>query len=303
MKLYKYTTSKVAIEILSNQKIRFTQPIAFNDPFDAYPFVVKLYTLEEQRILAEKIFSNKKIIDDILLTNAYKTYPQLKISKEELLESLYSYIEKSYGSITNFILEGTNNEEELKKIVNLFITNLITLTGILSLTKDPENLLMWAHYADCHRGIVIEFDGSHPFFNQSDNNIYPTKIETNYSEERPKIEFQLGDFNNSNRLYNMFSQIYFTKSINWKYESEYRVVRRLDDNTNSRLKDGNGYDIHLFNLPSEIIKSIIIGNKTESKVVEKIKKILAEKKYNNVSLKRIELDNEKYLLHINSVLS
>jgi hypothetical protein len=31
-------------------------------------------------------------------------------------------------------------------------------TGILSLTRTPTNPLMWAHYADKHRGIVIGID-------------------------------------------------------------------------------------------------------------------------------------------------
>ena len=30
--------------------------------------------------------------------------------------------------------------------------------GICSLTKDPLNLLMWAHYAQHHKGFVVEFE-------------------------------------------------------------------------------------------------------------------------------------------------
>lgn len=36
--------------------------------------------------------------------------------------------------------------------------------GILCLAEAPDNLLMWAHYADCHRGFVVQFDDTHPFF-------------------------------------------------------------------------------------------------------------------------------------------
>ena len=30
--------------------------------------------------------------------------------------------------------------------------------GILCLTSNPDSVVMWSHYADKHRGIVIEFD-------------------------------------------------------------------------------------------------------------------------------------------------
>lgn len=35
---------------------------------------------------------------------------------------------------------------------------------ILSLTEDPRNELMWAHYAAAGRGLVLEFDTQDPFF-------------------------------------------------------------------------------------------------------------------------------------------
>ena len=30
--------------------------------------------------------------------------------------------------------------------------------GIISLTEDPHNLLMWSHYAGEHRGVVVGYD-------------------------------------------------------------------------------------------------------------------------------------------------
>ncbi len=32
--------------------------------------------------------------------------------------------------------------------------------GILSLSKVRDDILMWTHYADRHRGLCFEFDGS-----------------------------------------------------------------------------------------------------------------------------------------------
>lgn len=39
--------------------------------------------------------------------------------------------------------------------------------GIISLTETRDNLLMWSHYADEHKGIVVEFHAHNPFFTES----------------------------------------------------------------------------------------------------------------------------------------
>ena len=40
------------------------------------------------------------------------------------------------------------------EIVNAKIANI----GVLSLTEDPKNIVMWAQYASNHEGICIEVD-------------------------------------------------------------------------------------------------------------------------------------------------
>lgn len=45
-----------------------------------------------------------------------------------------------------------------------FLKNFRDTMGVLSLTKRFDNQLMWAHYADSHKGIVLEFDPSSDFF-------------------------------------------------------------------------------------------------------------------------------------------
>ncbi|MFC3681373.1 DUF2971 domain-containing protein [Bacterioplanoides pacificum] len=43
-------------------------------------------------------------------------------------------------------------------------TNELKNIGIISLTETRDNLLMWSHYGDNHRGLVIEYNINHPFF-------------------------------------------------------------------------------------------------------------------------------------------
>ena len=37
--------------------------------------------------------------------------------------------------------------------------------GVLSLSEDPLSLLMWAHYAERHEGLVLGLTTDHGFFN------------------------------------------------------------------------------------------------------------------------------------------
>jgi len=43
--------------------------------------------------------------------------------------------------------------------------------GIISLTEDPLNPIMWSHYADNHKGIVIQLNITKSFFCDAKDNI------------------------------------------------------------------------------------------------------------------------------------
>jgi hypothetical protein len=64
--------------------------------------------------------------------------------------------------------------------------------GICSLSRDPLNLLMWAHYAEYHKGFVIEFDI--PVCVEAENEPTPQRClellipqEVEYEEPKPVV--------------------------------------------------------------------------------------------------------------------
>lgn len=83
--------------------------------------------------------------------------------------------------------------------------------GILCLTEDPLNILMWSHYANNHTGICIGFDRDASPFNHTKKVIY--------RGERPKAEF------NSDPE-KLIDRVLLTKSQHWQYEKEWRVIKR-----------------------------------------------------------------------------
>lgn len=89
--------------------------------------------------------------------------------------------------------------------------------GIISLTEAKDNLLMWSHYADQHKGMVVEFDISHPFFCSlhSENDLTGNTHRVMYRKERLN---ELGDY---------LLEPYFHKSDEWAYEKEHRLLLNL----------------------------------------------------------------------------
>lgn len=88
--------------------------------------------------------------------------------------------------------------------------------GIMSFTEENDNLLMWSHYSDQHKGIVIEFDHNHPFF---------TKPKSGYGLQpvlyrKTRVD-KLGE--------SSLIEPYFHKSKEWAYEQEHRLLVSLSD--------------------------------------------------------------------------
>lgn len=138
------------------------------------------------------------------------------------------------------------NESELADIASFIKSDLDDL-GILSFTEDFTNPLMWAHYSDEHRGMVVEFDCTKAFFSDSllenegrhsrfgkkyhgDTYEFPERVM--YRRERP--DFKRAEFANPDNVidhyWNEFTRtILFTKANEWIYEKEHRSIVKLSD--------------------------------------------------------------------------
>ncbi|XTZ39902.1 DUF2971 domain-containing protein [Salmonella enterica] len=119
--------------------------------------------------------------------------------------------------------------------------------GVISFTEGYNNPLMWAHYGDEHKGVVIEFDFNEPFFAGSTHNIdgraarfkpdfmgtcfeLPEKVD--YRRELPDFkrpELAAPDTMQEFHWNKFYKTVLFTKSIDWLYEQEQRSVVRLFD--------------------------------------------------------------------------
>lgn len=169
----------------------------------------------------------------------------------------------------------------------------------LSLSKSKHSLLMWAHYAKNHEGIILGLDTSHPFFNQKikpntpneDTSFYGKVLPVTYDRVRPKFKFEIrGSFN--------FSEAILTKSDEWMYEKEYRMfMRKSDCDEFGKDKDGKILNhVFLFKIPPGSIKRIIIGERLDHKKVISDFKIAKIKSpdLSHVIIEKAELHKDLY---------
>ena len=119
--------------------------------------------------------------------------------------------------------------------------------GILCLSKNPASSLMWAHYANSYSGAMIEFDGNHEFFTGA--------FDIEYTEKRPRRHVR-AYLNGPVPIAELCD-----KSIEWKYESEVRVVRKLTDC--KKVSDDEPFPIYVMRVPQECIRGITVGERTD----------------------------------------
>lgn len=62
-----------------------------------------------------------------------------------------------YGTGAKFLRNKTKILKDLEKHKDSFLSATLKNVGVLCLSKDSKNILMWSHYAQNHTGFVIEF--------------------------------------------------------------------------------------------------------------------------------------------------
>jgi hypothetical protein len=104
--------------------------------------------------------------------------------------------------------------------------NLIKHYAFCSLSERPDDLLMWSHYADQHRGLVIGIDFSddingHLIKVQYADSAVAIPIDDSLTVFDPSLDETAGKLAVCNMLRNIT-----TKASCWQYEGEWRIWRK-----------------------------------------------------------------------------
>lgn len=114
---------------------------------------------------------------------------------------------------------------------------------ICSLSRSPLNPLMWSHYADDHRGLVIGYDAEVPLLSCRDTtliNVHDGAVFYSHAKDsRAWTKKDHDDFHevflaakglgvSEDTVKRLMRRLLLNKSIHWAYEEEVRVVKFLD---------------------------------------------------------------------------
>ncbi len=274
--VYKYLPIK-RLKYLENELLRFTQPSDLNDPFECYP-----------------IYPSKEEYVDFLKKELKKEIE--KIKKKNLGKRRTNYfINNSTEKYNSEIIKVINNEKEnsREKYIQNSIQNLNSKLGILSLSRRWDSTLMWSHYTNSHKGFCIGFNKDLDYFLKEDPNSSEPKYifnPVNYDNNRIKVPLLKGkriDFN-----------LLFTKSEDWIYENEERLLSKLVNHKIVKDKDVK-IPIYLFKVPHSLIKEIIIGAEMEQNNINIIRKFCIEK---NIHLYESKMNELEFNMKRNRIL-
>ncbi len=212
---------KRAKDFIHSSKFYFSNPKNFNDPYDC------------------------------------KIPPVLNASKETKRKFWKNHIKKQFPSLDakavklkiSHFLKYEKNPENHTEIIENFFRSLYNM-GILCLTQNPDDMLMWSYYADGHRGICYRFKL------ELDNIKLMSKstmlfLKVDYQNDFPKPNLYLDTDDDWVR------DIFGIKANCWKNEREWRFI----NNSHTGLA------------PCPILKldRIIFGIKTDEDIKDKIR--------------------------------
>ncbi|PKH59882.1 DUF2971 domain-containing protein [Halomonas sp. Choline-3u-9] len=139
-------------------------------------------------------------------------------------------------------------------------------TKFLSLSRNHQNLLMWAHYADCHKGFVIGFHRGNGFFKNS-NTVRYRKLRSDLNGAQPhRLASQ-----------EITKAIALEKAIDWAYEEEERLF--LDDVPNDLVLVGKDYwqqSILLNSFPKDSLAAVYLGVRASNSLISRIEIALSK---------------------------
>ncbi len=261
-KLYRYRSidSDEKMEFTKGEiitgEIYFADIKTFNDPFDSSsllsnsvsssylntPIIKDRWSISLKDHFSEqefkKVFESENWYNKILELVAYKEQRSIGINKDDLKNANeYTLMKK---------LEGLN-----KHYNSIFHKRF----RIACFTESNANLPMWAHYANQHRGICLEYDLDNIDSICNINRLFPVY----YVEKLQDIVM----FNsNSHNLVPILVWYYIImhKLSDWSYEKEWRLIHNIDG-----LYINNK---SFFNIPSKIYLGYSIDEKKEKEIRE-----------------------------------
>lgn len=177
--------------------------------------------------------------------------------------------------------------QEIKSFRATFENNRSTM-GISCLSESDESLLMWAHYANNHRGMCVEYD-----LMEINNQLHFTPVPIIYSNERVCFN-TLNTDTAGNDAVAFFLRSITSKSEEWNYEHEWRIIRE-------KAACGDKWDAEKQGALLDMVRpsSITLGCAAEEEFEKAVREYCEA---NSISLYKMQKDKSQYRLNKIAIL-
>ena len=149
--VYKYCNTK-GVDVLNNLELKVTPPNQFNDPFEFTPRITaanptrRIKDLLKSREYAE--FLHPRWVAWGRFAGSLREFRKyVRAHRREMGDEMLPAFPQAVAQAQRGILD------ELSKTY-----------GVLCLSNRRDSILMWGHYCDRHRGLVVGFDESSVVF-------------------------------------------------------------------------------------------------------------------------------------------
>lgn len=243
--LYKYRyfdKEERTWNIIKNSELYFSSFRGFNDPFDCNL--------------------------DFKSENKYENIERKKF-KSKIAENT-----DVFKSILNKRLSLKDEAKENKRDILEMKEN----SGILSMSKNYKNILMWSHYADNHKGLCFGFSAL-----KSKDECFREGSPVTYSNDDEYLPINVFAVDYKEELTRLFT----TKSKYWEYEEEFRFIT---------IKSKG-----LKRFSKETLKEIIFGCKASKENIKKTIQLCSHNGFEHVQFKKAKKVINKFELEFENI--
>lgn len=277
MTLYKYMPPATATLYLKNWSLRISPAQSFNDPFELSPALCR-----EQMAASEALC--KAVSDD--------PGPLLIAATQRFREATGVTLLPSDGSVDRAFERVFGNGGGARLLHESVSNHLRSNLGVICFTRTMRHPLMWSHYADSHRGVLLEFDHSHSCFQPAPGDYLTGLRSVLYSDERPIVKDPLSSRAGADSI--------FTKGLEWAYEQEVRLI--LPFTSANSTAGPPAQPIHLRSFPPASLKSITIGCRDGGHLLRKVQQALRDvDAASNVEVRKASTNPYDFVLRYESV--
>lgn len=230
---FKYMPADTAKKVLLSGRLRWSSPLIFNDPFDVPRDIAPGFTSEDiARASAEVL-------------NEYLDHPPEDLTDfDETLAKVLTMARGGFPPELRELLrvQIISDMQELQDAGALQALRdhwkaLVPTMRILCLAESPSHVAMWNHYADHYRGAVLGFK-----CNDETDNCFLVARPIEYMQAKPDVYTDRGlakllclkGFAAAEITRRLGTE---TKSDDWSYEKEWRIVDYAESTDTSEYWD------------------------------------------------------------------